>query len=173
MGSEAILILVVVVVAVGFDFTNGFHDTADAVATSIATGALKRRYAVAMSAVFNLIGAFVSIKVAATIAKGIVDPHVLLGGDGLELVFAALVGAIIWNLITWYLTMPSSSTHALTGGIIGATLVASGAKAISFHELAQTGLAPAVLSPIICLIVATTGTFGVYKLIHRIGGAGA
>ena len=92
MDSEAILILVVVV-AICFDFTNGFHDTANAVATSIATGALKPRYAVAMSAVFNLIGAFISIKVAATIARGIVNPHVLVGGDGLDLVFAALVGA--------------------------------------------------------------------------------
>jgi inorganic phosphate transporter, PiT family len=168
MGSEAILILVVVV-AVCFDFTNGFHDTANAVATSIATGALKPRYAVAMSAAFNLIGAFVSIKVAATIAKGIVNPHVLVGGDGLDLVFAALIGAILWNLITWYFTMPSSSSHALIGGIVGATLVASGAKAVSFHELAQTVLAPAVLSPIICLLVAATGTFGVYKLIRLIG----
>src|ERR1700684_1821002 len=129
MGSTLILVLVVVT-AVGFDFTNGFHDTANAVATSIATGALKPRVAVMMSAVLNLIGAFVSIKVAATIAKGIVDPKVLSGTTGLTLVFAALVGAVIWNLITWYFTLPSSSSHALIGGIIGATLVASGAHAI-------------------------------------------
>lgn len=107
------------------DFTNGFHDTANAVATSIATGALKPRVAVMMSAVLNLVGAFISIKVAATIAKGIVDTKVLSGSSGLALVFAALIGAIMWNLITWYFTMPSSSSHALIGGVIGATIFAA------------------------------------------------
>jgi PiT family inorganic phosphate transporter len=165
-GVEAILILVVVV-AVSFDFTNGFHDTANAVATSIATGALKPRYAVLMSAVFNLVGAFISIKVAATIATGIVNPKILGGDEGLVLVLAALVGAILWNLITWYLTMPSSSSHALIGGVIGAALAAAGSKAVDFHALVQTVLAPAVFSPIICLLVAAVGTFGAYKLIQR------
>jgi PiT family inorganic phosphate transporter len=168
MGSDVILVLVVVT-AVSFDFTNGFHDTANAVATSIATGALKPRIAVLMSAVLNLVGAFLSIKVAATIATGIIDPSVLSGTTGLTLVFAALVGATIWNLITWYFTLPSSSSHALIGGVIGAGLVASGAHAISFHGLAQKVLAPAVLSPIICLLVAATGTFLVYRLITRLG----
>jgi PiT family inorganic phosphate transporter len=168
MGSEAILILVVVV-AVGFDFTNGFHDTANAVATSIATGALKPRVAVAMSGVLNLIGAFVSIKVAATIATGIINPKVIAGNDGLVIVLAALTGAILWNLITWYLTLPSSSSHALIGGVIGATIAAVGHKAVDFHELIQTVVAPAVLSPIIALLVAMVGTFGAYKLLKRIG----
>jgi inorganic phosphate transporter, PiT family len=168
MGSELVLILVVVT-AVAFDFTNGFHDTANAVATSIATGALKPRVAVMMSGVLNLVGAFISIKVAATIAKGIVNPTVLSSGTGLTLVFAALVGAIIWNLVTWYFMLPSSSSHALIGGVIGATLVASGTGAVKFHALVQTVLAPAVLSPIICLLVAAIGTVCAYRLIRRLG----
>src|SRR6201995_4577922 len=101
MGSTFILV-VVVVTAVAFDFTNGFHDTANAVATSIATGALKPRVAVLMSAALNFVGGFISISVGATIAKGIVNPAVLEGGGGLVLVLAALIGAILWNLITWY-----------------------------------------------------------------------
>ena len=163
-----LILILVVVTAVCFDFTNGFHDTANAVATSIATGALKPRVAVLMSAVLNLVGAFISIKVAATIAKGIVDPSVLSGTTGLSLVFAALIGAIIWNLITWYFTLPSSSSHALIGGIIGATLVASGGHAIKFHALVQSVLAPAVLSPIICFLVAGIGTFAVYRLMRHL-----
>jgi PiT family inorganic phosphate transporter len=162
--------VLVVVTAIAFDFTNGFHDTANAVATSIATGALKPRVAVGMSAVLNLIGAFISIKVAATIAKGIVDTKVLSGSSGLALVFAALIGAITWNLITWYFTMPSSSSHALIGGVIGATIFASGTGAVKFHALLQTVLAPAILSPVICGIVALVGTFAAYRfLIKRLG----
>jgi PiT family inorganic phosphate transporter len=169
MGSEVVLVLVVVT-AIAFDFTNGFHDTANAVATSIATGALKPRVAVVMSAVLNLVGAFISIKVAATIAKGIVDTKVLSGSSGLALVFAALIGAITWNLITWYFTMPSSSSHALIGGVIGATIFASGTGAVKFHALLQTVLAPAILSPVICGIVALVGTFAAYRfLIKRLG----
>ena len=165
MGSDLILVIVVVT-AVGFDFTNGFHDTANAVATSIATGALKPRVAVAMSGVLNLVGAFLSIKVAATIAKGIVNPGLIKGNTGLLIVLAALVGAILWNLITWYLTLPSSSSHALIGGVIGASVAAAGSKSVDFHALVQTVLAPAVLSPLICLLVAMIGTFLAYRLIR-------
>ncbi|MGA2929132.1 MAG: inorganic phosphate transporter, partial [Solirubrobacteraceae bacterium] len=164
-----LILVLVVVTAICFDFTNGFHDTANAVATAIATGALKPRTAVMMSAALNLLGAFISIKVAATIAKGIVNPKVLSGGTGLTLVFAALIGAVLWNLVTWYFTLPSSSSHALIGGVIGATLVASGSGAINFHGLSQTVLAPALLSPIICLVVAATGTFCAYRLIRLLG----
>ena len=128
--------------AVCFDFTNGFHDTANAVATSIATGALKPRVAVAMSAVLNLVGAFVSIKVAATIAKGIVNAHVLAGTAGLSLVFAALIGA---------------------------TIVASSASEVKVHGLLSTVIFPALFSPIICGLVAMVGTFSAYRLIRRIG----
>jgi len=164
-----VLILVLVVVgAFAFDFTNGFHDTANAVATSIATGALKPRAAVLMSAVLNFAGAFISISVAATIAKGIVNPTVLAGGGGLVLVFAALIGAIMWNLITWYLTIPSSSSHALIGGVIGATIVASGSGAVDVHNLLHSVIVPAVLSPFICGAVALMGTFAAYRLIRML-----
>jgi PiT family inorganic phosphate transporter len=170
MSASDIVLVLVVVTAVCFDFTNGFHDTANAVATSIATGALKPRVAVAMSAVLNLVGAFISIKVAATIAKGIVNANVLSGTDGLALVFAALIGAVIWNLITWYFTLPSSSSHALIGGVIGATIVASGIGAVKVHGLLQSVIAPAVLSPVICGLVALTGTFVAYRfLIKQLG----
>jgi PiT family inorganic phosphate transporter len=168
MGSELILILVVVF-GFAFDFTNGFHDTANAMATSIATGALKPRVAVFLSAGLNFVGAFISISVAATIAKGIVDPKVLVGGDGLELVLAALIGAMIWNLITWYFTIPSSSSHALIGGIVGATIVATAFGDINWHSLVQTVIVPAVLSPFIAGGVALLGTAAAYRLIRRLG----
>jgi PiT family inorganic phosphate transporter len=164
-----VLILVLVIMAAfAFDFTNGFHDTANAVATSIVTGALKPRAAVLMAASLNFVGAFISINVAATIAKGIVNPSVLSGGDGLALVLAALIGAILWNLITWYLTIPSSSSHALIGGIIGATLVASGSGAINVHNLFRSVIVPALLSPFICGAVALLGTFAAYRLIRML-----
>ena len=163
------ILVLVVVTAICFDFTNGFHDTANAVATSIATGALKPRVAVAMAAVLNLVGAFISIKVAATIAKGIVDSTSLEHGSGLPLIFAALIGAIIWNLITWYLTLPSSSSHALIGGIIGATIVAEGSGDVKFHGVLSSVIAPGILSPVICFGVAAIGTFFVYRLIRRLG----
>jgi inorganic phosphate transporter, PiT family len=161
-------LVLVVVGALAFDFTNGFHDTANAVATSIATGALKPRVAVLMSAVLNFVGAFISISVAATIAKGIVNPTVLAGGGGLVLVLAALIGAIMWNLITWYLTIPSSSSHALIGGVIGATIVASGSGAVNVHKLLQSVIVPALLSPFICGAVALLGTFAAYRLIRML-----
>ena len=168
MGSEVILILVVVA-GLAFDFTNGFHDTANAMATSIATGALKPRVAVLLSAALNFAGAFISISVAATIAKGIVNPSVLAGGHGLELVLAALIGAMTWNLITWYFTIPSSSSHALIGGVIGATLVATGTGAINWHNLLRSVATPAVLSPIVACVVALIGTYGAYRLIRHLG----
>lgn len=118
MNLQLFLLLIVVVTALAFDFTNGFHDTGNAMATSIASGALAPRVAVALSAVLNLIGAFLSTAVAATIAKGLIDANLVT----LELVFAGLVGGIVWNLLTWLLGIPSSSSHALIGGIVGAQL---------------------------------------------------
>jgi inorganic phosphate transporter, PiT family len=168
MGSELILILVVIA-GFSFDFTNGFHDTANAMATSIATGALKPKVAVILSACLNFAGAFISISVAATIAKGIVNPKVLAGGDGLELVLAALIGAMTWNLITWYFTIPSSSSHALIGGIIGATIVATASGEVNWHNLVQTVIVPAILSPFIAGGVAALGTYMAYRLIRRLG----
>ena len=119
MGSDFLLVIVVGT-ALAFDFTNGFHDTANAMATSIATRALPPRVAVGLSALLNVIGAFLSLAVATTIAKGVVDPSAIT----LDIVFAGLIGAITWNLVTWYFGLPSSSSHALIGGVVGATLVA-------------------------------------------------
>jgi inorganic phosphate transporter, PiT family len=138
-------------------------------ATSIATGALKPKVAVILSACLNFAGAFISISVAATIAKGIVNPKVLVGGDGLELVLAALIGAMVWNLITWYYTIPSSSSHALIGGVIGATVVATAFSEINWHNLVQTVIVPAILSPFIAGGVAALGTYLAYRMIRRLG----
>src|SRR6201989_1454376 len=168
MGSELILILVIAA-AVSFDFTNGFHDTANAMATSIATGALKPRVAVIISAVLNFAGAFISISVAATIAKGIVDPSVLAGNDGLAVVEAALIGAMTWNLITWYFTIPSSSSHALIGGLIGAAIADVGSKAVSARGIVEEVVALGVLAIFMCGIVAFLATTAAYMLIRRLG----
>jgi inorganic phosphate transporter, PiT family len=170
MGSDLVLILVVVA-GVAFDFTNGFHDTANAMATSIATGALKPKVAVILSACLNFAGAFISISVAATIAKGIVNPAVLAGSEGLLLVLAALIGAMMWNLITWYFTIPSSSSHALIGGVIGATIVAASSSAVNWHNLIQSVIVPALLSPIIAGVVAFIGVYVAYRMIIRFLGA--
>src|SRR6202042_1199701 len=118
MAVNDLLLALVVVTALCFDFTNGFHDTGNAMATSIATGALPPKIAVALSGVLNLVGAFLSFAVAATIASGLVDSGIVT----LTVVFAGLVGGILWNLSTWYLGIPSSSSHALIGGVVGATL---------------------------------------------------
>ena len=168
MGSTFILV-VVVVTAVSFDFTNGFHDTANAVATSIATGALKPTVAVIMSGCLNFLGAFISISVAATIAKGIVDPAVTSSAGGLQIVLAALVGAIVWNLTTWCLSIPSSSSHAIIGGLIGASVAAVGSHAVSFHGIIEKVVAPAVLAVFICGGVAALGTFAAYTMIRFLG----
>jgi PiT family inorganic phosphate transporter len=177
-----LLLVLVIVVGLAFDFTNGFHDTANAVATSIATGALKPRQAVLMSAVFNIVGAFISISVATKIASGLISTvsdnvktdngvthavSALAGSTGLLIVFAALCGGVLWNLITWYFTLPSSSSHALIGGIIGAALV--GGITVKWNGLIDSVLVPAVLSPLICFGVAAISTFMVYKLVRAIG----
>src|SRR6195952_3610702 len=112
------LVLVVIITALAFDFTNGFHDTANAMATTIATGALKPKIAVGVAAVLNFVGAFISITVAATVAKGIVDAGIVTTTT----IYAGLVGAITWNLVTWWFGVPSSSSHALIGGMIGASI---------------------------------------------------
>src|SRR3984893_11770731 len=119
VGNTTVLVLVVIT-ALGFDFTNGFHDTGNAMATSIATKALEPRVAVALSGVLNLVGAFLSLTVAATIASGLVDTNLVT----LTVVAAGLIGAIVWNLLTWFFGIPSSSSQALIGGVIGAMLAA-------------------------------------------------
>jgi len=168
MGSTLVLVIVIVA-AVSFDFTNGFHDTANAMATSIATGALKPLVAVLLSAVLNFAGAFISISVATTIAKGIVPPSATAGANGLSVVEAALIGAMTWNLITWYFTIPSSSSHALIGGLIGASLASVGGSAVSVHGIIQKVVAPGILAIFVCGIVAFLATTAAYALIRRLG----
>jgi PiT family inorganic phosphate transporter len=150
----------VVITALAFDFTNGFHDTGNAMATSIATGALGPRTAVAISGVLNFVGAFLSLAVAATIASGLVDTHVVT----LTVVAAGLAGGITWNLVTWLFGIPSSSSHALIGGVIGSTIAASGGSAVLWHGLVSKVVLPAVLSPIIAALVAAVGTWLLYRI---------
>jgi len=126
-----VVLALVVITALCFDFTNGFHDTGNAMATSIATGALPPRIAVALSGVLNFVGAFLSLTVAATIASGLVDTGVIT----LTVVFAGLAGGIIWNLLTWLFGIPSSSSHALIGGVIGSTMAAAGGSSVQWHNL--------------------------------------
>ncbi len=159
MGNTFILVLVVIT-ALGFDFTNGFHDTANAMATSIATKALDPRVAVGLSGVLNLVGAFLSLAVAATIASGLVNTTLVT----LTVVAAGLCGGIIWNLLTWLLGIPSSSSHALIGGVIGSTLAASGGHAVKWHGLVSKVVIPAALSPIIAALVAAAGTYLLYRI---------
>ena len=154
------MLVLVVIVALAFDFTNGFHDTGNAMATSIATGALGPRTAVAISGVLNFVGAFLSLAVAATIASGLVETNVVT----LTVVAAGLCGGIIWNLVTWLLGIPSSSSHALIGGVIGSTIAASGGSAVLWHGLVSKVILPAVLSPIIAALVAATGTWLLYRI---------
>ena len=157
---DVVLLLIVVTAALTFDFTNGFHDTANAMATSIATGALKPKAAVALSAVLNLIGAFLSIKIAATIASGIVDSGVIT----LPIVFAGLLGAIMWNMITWSIGLPSSSSHALIGGVIGAALVAGGTSSIQGQSIIAKVIIPALLAPVLAGLVAMLATRLSYRI---------
>ncbi len=154
------LLIVVIVTAVSFDFTNGFHDTANAMATSIATGALRPRVAVALSGVLNLVGAFLSVSVAATIANGIVDSAQVT----LPIIFSGLLGAIAWNVLTWYFGIPSSSSHALVGGVIGATAAVAGVSAIQGRTLLSKVIVPALLSPFIAAVVALIATFIAYRV---------
>jgi PiT family inorganic phosphate transporter len=158
-----VILVVVVVTALAFDFTNGFHDTANAVATSIATGALKPRTAVFIAGVLNLVGAFLSVQVAKTISSGLVDEAKITP----TVIFAGLVGAIVWNLLTWLVGLPSSSSHALIGGLIGATVVAAGPDAVKFAGLVGKVLLPAVLSPIIAGIIALIATYLAYRITAR------
>lgn len=159
MNLQLFLLLIVVVTALAFDFTNGFHDTGNAMATSIASGALAPRVAVALSAVLNLIGAFLSTAVAATIAKGLIDANLVT----LELVFAGLVGGIVWNLLAWLLGIPSSSSHALIGGIVGATIAAVGLRGVIWSGVVSKVIVPAVVAALLATLVGAVGTWLVYR----------
>jgi PiT family inorganic phosphate transporter len=158
--NYSVIVVVVVITALAFDFTNGFHDTANAMATSIATRALPPKIAVLISGVLNVVGAFLSVEVAKTISNGLVDEARITP----VVIFAGLVGAILWNLITWLLSLPSSSSHALFGGLIGATWAAAGTGAINFGALFSKVILPAVASPLVAGIIALIATYLAYRV---------
>jgi PiT family inorganic phosphate transporter len=172
--TEAFFILcVVVATALAFDFTNGFHDTANAMATSVATGALKPKAAVGLSAILNLVGAFLSIEVALTVSNKIISiqgPNGepvpgLMGVPMLVIILSGLVGGILWNLVTWLFGLPSSSSHALFGGLIGATIAALGLGGIKWDGVITSIVLPALFAPVVAGLVAGLGTWVVFKLV--------
>src|SRR4051812_44073034 len=149
MSSDVILVLVIGT-ALAFDFTNGFHDTANVVATSISTGAARPQVAIGMAALLNFAGAFISISVAATVANDVVNAEVITP----TIVFAGLIGAIAWNLITWSVGLPSSSSHALIGGVVGSAVAAVGFDAVLTEGLVGKVLIPALIAPVLAFLVA-------------------
>ena len=162
--SESDLILgIVVATALAFDFTNGFHDTANVVATSISTRAMSPRIAVGYAAMLNFAGAFISLQVAATVANDVVDPLAITT----TVIFAGLIGAITWNLITWYFGLPSSSSHALIGGVVGASFVAAGADAVLGEGILGKVLIPALIAPILAFLVGAIGIVACYRILGR------
>lgn len=154
------LLIAVVLFALLFDFTNGFHDTANAIATSVATGAVKPKVAVLAAALLNFLGAFISIKVAATVAKGIVMPDAIT----LQVVFAGIIAATIWNLLTWRFGLPTSSSHALIGGVAGASITSAGWRAIQFDGLEHKVLIPSLAAPLLGFAFA----FAIMHLLLRL-----
>ncbi|MDH6279118.1 inorganic phosphate transporter [Prescottella agglutinans] len=164
MPTDFVVLALVVVTALAFDFTNGFHDTGNAMATSIATGALGPRTAVTLSAVLNLIGAFLSVSVAATVARGIVNLGSAQGEALLVIVFAGLAGGILWNLTTWLFAIPSSSSHALFGGLIGASLAALGTSGVEWGGVLGKIVLPALISPVVAALVSTVGTRAIFRI---------
>jgi inorganic phosphate transporter, PiT family len=162
MDSDLILVIVVGT-ALAFDFTNGFHDTANVVATSISTGAAKPQVAIGMASLLNFIGAFISISVAATVANDVVDAAVITP----TIVFAGLIGAIAWNLVTWWFGLPSSSSHALIGGVVGSAVAAAGLDAVLAGGLVGKVLIPAVVAPLIAFLAAGLGIGIAYRIVGR------
>ena len=164
MDSDLVLVIVVVT-ALAFDFTNGFHDTANVVATGISTRAVPPRTAVAGVALLNFVGAFLSLEVAATVANEIVQADLITP----TVVFAGLIGALAWNLITWWYRFPSSSSHALIGGVVGAALVAEGTKAIIGGGLLGEVIVPALIAPVLAFAIAAIAILCAYRIIGRLG----
>jgi PiT family inorganic phosphate transporter len=158
-----LLLVIVVGTALAFDFTNGFHDTANVVATSISTRALSPRTAVAVASLCNFAGAFISLKVAATVATGLVEAGRITD----TIVFAGLIGAIAWNLLTWFFGLPSSSSHALIGGVIGAMLAAVGGGGVKGQAVISNVVAPAIVAPTLAFVVAGISIVIVYRLVGR------
>ena len=159
--SSDIVFVIVVVTALAFDFTNGFHDTANVVATSISTRAIPPRIAVGFAALLNFAGAFISLKVAATIGSGIVHADAITP----VIVFAGLIGAIGWNLITWYFGLPSSSSHALIGGLIGSVIAAVGFDDVIWSGLLGKVVVPALISPVLAFVTAAIGILIIYRIV--------
>ncbi|MEU4695385.1 inorganic phosphate transporter [Actinoplanes sp. NPDC023714] len=182
MTETSVILALVVLTALAFDFTNGFHDTANAMATSIATKALRPKTAVALSGILNLVGAFLSVEVALTVTNAVVKiqdksgaPKAELLADGgsalLLIILAGLVGGIVWNLLTWLVGLPSSSSHALFGGLVGATIAGLGFSGVNWNGdgskldgVVGKVLLPAVLSPVIAAVVAAVGTWIIFKI---------
>ena len=160
---DELTLVAVVAVALFFDFTNGFHDTANSIATSVSTRALSPRAAVVSAAILNVVGAFVSLEVAATIAKGIVNADAIT----LDVVMAGLVGAITWNLVTWYLGLPSSSSHALIGGVLGSAIAAAGLDVVKWGGLREKVLIPSLIAPFAGLFLAVALMLSITWLIRR------
>ncbi|WP_406249823.1 anion permease [Microbacterium sp. M] len=170
METAALIVVLVILLALFFDFTNGFHDTANAMATPIATGALKPKTAVLLAAVLNLVGAFLSTEVSKTISGGIIREDAIMESGAelfLALIFAGLIGAITWNMLTWLLGLPSSSSHALFGGLIGATLVGAGLGAIDFGMVLSKIVLPALIAPLTAGIIAFAATKIAYTITRR------
>ena len=170
METAALVVALVIVLALFFDFTNGFHDTANAMATPIATGALKPKTAVALAAILNLVGAFLSTEVAKTISGGIIREDQISGDVFPSLIFAGLIGAITWNMLTWLLGLPSSSSHALFGGLIGATIVGLGVHGIDFGVVMSKVVLPALLAPVTAGVIAFAATKIAYGVTRRYDG---
>jgi PiT family inorganic phosphate transporter len=161
--SSDVILVIVVGTALAFDFTNGFHDTANVVATSISTGAARPQVAIGVASLLNFVGAFISISVAATVANDVVDSAVITP----TIVFAGLIGAISWNLITWYFGLPSSSSHALIGGVVGSAVAAAGPDAVLADGLVGKVLIPAVIAPILAFLVAGIAIGLVYRIVGK------
>jgi PiT family inorganic phosphate transporter len=177
MGAEMIILVLLIATALAFDFTNGFHDTGNAMATSIATGALRPKVAVTLAGVLNLVGAFLSVEVAATVTKDVLKIQDTKTGAllpaistnlGLMIIFAGLIGGILWNLLTWLFGIPSSSSHALFGGLVGAGLAALGVTGVNWAGITQKILIPAVAAPLIACLVAACGTWLVFRITRNV-----
>lgn len=162
--SVDIILAIVVVTALAFDFTNGFHDTANVVATSISTRAIGPRRAIAIASVLNFAGAFISLKVADTVGKGFVDTQAVTS----TVVYAGLLGAITWNLLTWYVGLPSSSSHALIGGLVGSVIAAKGWGAASGSGILNKLIIPAVISPLVAFFAAWLAVVCVYRIVRAV-----
>ncbi|MGH2860432.1 MAG: inorganic phosphate transporter [Solirubrobacteraceae bacterium] len=162
--SVDVILVIVVVTALAFDFTNGFHDTANVVATSISTRAIGPRRAIAIASVLNFVGAFISLKVADTVGKGFVEVHAVTS----TVVYAGLLGAITWNLMTWYVGLPSSSSHALIGGLVGSVIAARGWSAASGSGILDKLVIPAVVSPLVAFGAAWLAVVCVYRIVRSV-----